>query len=197
MSTSYKSDLESVKVELPKSLNPDEHRFSARLGDDTTFVTVTDFMNDVFIHIRKYETNKNGQLFPTTKGAALIPCRWNEFLGLIDIIEESIKKYRAYDYETYTKHLGGNWYVSVSKKIARVDIRRFWLPEGANDIKPTRKGISLTFKQFSELLRILDEINSYVPELSDVISCIEREDHQNQIGALQCQECNPNDYQNW
>ena len=181
-------------VELPKQLGQYDNKFSACLGGDDTFVTVSDYKDNVYIHIRKYDTNEDGKLFPTKKGAALIPCRWNELLMSIDDIKKAVPAFRS---ESYSKHLGGNWYVSVSKDIACVDIRRFWQPEEGQDVVPTRKGIGLRFTEFEELVKLLDEINSYVPELADVIPCLSREDHQNQLGALKCSECNPNDCQNW
>ena len=30
-----------------------------------------------------------------------------------------------------------------------------------------------------------------------VVPCYVQSDHMNQLGALRCSECNPNDYQNW
>ena len=34
-------------------------------------------------------------------------------------------------------------------------------------------------------------------ELDGVVPCYMQSDHMNQLGALRCSECNPNDYQNW
>ena len=36
-----------------------------------------------------------------------------------------------------------------------------------------------------------------LPELDGVVPCYVQSDHINQLGALRCSECNPNNYQNW
>ena len=45
--------------------------------------------------------------------------------------------------------------------------------------------------------RTLTEIGRALPELDGVVPCYVQSDHMNQLGALRCLECNPNDYQNW
>ena len=44
---------------------------------------------------------------------------------------------------------------------------------------------------------LLTEIGRALPELDGVVPCYVQSDHMNQLGALRCSECNPNDYQNW
>ena len=45
--------------------------------------------------------------------------------------------------------------------------------------------------------KTLTEIGRVLPELDGVVPCYMQSDHMNQLGALRCSECNPNDYQNW
>ena len=45
--------------------------------------------------------------------------------------------------------------------------------------------------------RTLTEIGRALSELDGVVPCYVQSDHMNQLGALRCLECNPNDYQNW
>ncbi len=78
-----------------------------------------------------------------------------------------------------------------------MNIRKFWLPEGEERAVATRKGIALRFDEFKVLVQSVNDINCHVPELADVVPCSMREDHQNQLGALSCSECNPNDFRNW
>ena len=56
-----------------------------------------------------------------------------------------------------------------------------------------KKGYALD-RQYEALKnRVLDIIQA-LPELDSVVPCMFREDHMNQLGALQCPECNPNDF---
>jgi hypothetical protein len=73
------------------------------------------------------------------------------------------------------RHLGGNCYVTVTRCYRRMDIRKFWLPEGEDKIKATRTGISLTFEALGHLQNCTDTIGIHIPELdplhcSDVIT---------------------------
>ncbi len=87
----------------------------------------------------------------------------------------------------YRRHLGGNWYVTVNSGFRCVSIRKFWLPEGATDVRATRKGVSLSFEQYRELKNGLRIIPGFVPELCDVIPCYELSGHTGDT----CRECNP------
>ncbi|KAJ8297591.1 hypothetical protein KUTeg_024122 [Tegillarca granosa] len=83
-------------------------------------------------------------------------------------------------------HLGSNFHVSVKRPFARVDVRRRFLPDDANEIVPTRRGISITFQQWSNTI--------FSDELDKVTFCEDSNDHQNPLGWLRCPNCNPNDF---
>ena len=51
--------------------------------------------------------------------------------------------------------------------------------------------------EYIAVKELLTEIGRALPELDGVVPCYIQSDHMNQLGALQCSECNPNDYQNW
>ena len=71
-------------------------------------------------------------------------------------------------------------------------MQRFYLPDNSSELFPTRKGITLTLSEWQILKEHCDVMSSKAPELRDAVRCINREDHQNQLGALDCAECNPN-----
>ena len=159
------------------------------------YVVASEFKNQVYIHVRYYDEEK---LFPTQKGIGLTLRRWNELKLALPHILENVGKYDSGNEDVfYRHHLGGNVYVSITQGFPRVDLRKFWIPEGASDVCPTRKGISLGFQEFKALVETVPVVDGYVPELHAVVPCWSEDDHQNQIGALRCQECNPNDCQNW
>jgi hypothetical protein len=95
----------------------------------------------------------------------------------------------------FRHHLGGNKHVSLTQGYQRVDIRQFWMPEDKDEIYATKKGVSLTFGEFENLVRGLNVIDHHVPELQHVIPCCMQEYHQTQLGMLRCPECNPNERQ--
>jgi len=147
------------------------------------------------IHLRRYGQNDDK---PTQDGIILTSGRWIELQLLITHIDTSVNAYDDPDEDSsFSRHLGGNWYVSVTPGYRCVDIRRFWLPEGSEEVRATREGIALGFEQWRKLMDAFDTVVSFVPELRDVTSCMLKEDHQNQLGALRCVECNPNDCMNW
>jgi hypothetical protein len=49
------------------------------------------------------------------------------------------------------EHLGHNIHVTVEQGYERVDIRKWWLPEGAENIMATKKGVSLSLTMWQEL----------------------------------------------
>ena len=125
-------------------------------------------------------------LMPTKKGISLNLQRWLRFTTSVDAINSTIKK-RS---ET-SVHLGGNVYVSKQSNSICVDLRCWWRPTDSQELKPTRKGITLRPAEFRLLIESIEKINSYLPELNIITPCYMQGDHQNQLGALWCKECTP------
>ena len=75
-----------------------------------------------------------------------------------------------------------------------VDIRHFWKPQ--DEVVPTKKGMCLRLLEYNHL-EILADIRNTLPELITVVRCFLKSDHMDQLGAFQCSECNPKDFQNW
>jgi hypothetical protein len=145
------------------------------------FVVVSEFKGEVYVHIRHHTENK----IPTKDGIALTLSRWKTLVNVLDLIEKAVVSYPC----QFNYHLGGNHYVSITEGYGRVDLRKFWLPKGEDQIKPTRKGISLTFEAFRNLKDCANVIEKHLPELETVIPCF----HQNQMEMIRCGECNPNE----
>ena len=64
-------------------------------------------------------------------------------------------------------------FIVLSPRAACMDIRQYWKPQ--EEVVPTKKGLCLRSQE--------------------VVPCYVQSDHMNQLGALQCSECNPNDYE--
>ena len=169
-------------------------RYRSELGD-SLYVVIFPSRRESEVHLRYYTENDNK---PTKDGIVLTLGRFKELQTLAPFVDQFVKGYNDPNEDSsYSRHLGGNWYVSVTHGYRCVNIRRFWKPEGEEDLRATRDGIALKFQQWEKLMGALDDVESYVPELRDAIPCMMRDDHMNQMGALRCSECNPNDFLNW
>ena len=62
---------------------------------------------------------------------------------------------------------------------------------------PTKKGLYLRPLEYIAAKELVLVIRRALPELDRVVPCYVQSDHMNQLGALQCLECNQNDYENW
>ena len=98
---------------------------------------------------------------------------------------------RAGESVSYKQHIGGGYYVSITSGFYCVDIRKFFVPYGETDVKPTRRGIALRLWEWEDMKKIIDTINNAYPTLGTALPCYLGNDHLNQMGALQCTECYP------
>ena len=76
-----------------------------------------------------------------------------------------------------------------------MDIRQYWKTQ--EEVVHTKKGLCLRPLEYSAVKKLVLEIGEALPELDGIIPCYMQIHHTNQLGALQCSECNPNDYENW
>ena len=102
-----------------------------------------------------------------------------------------MKNLRAGEPVAYKVSIGGGYYVSITSGFYCIDIRKFFVPYGETDVKPTRQGIALRLREWGEMRKIIDTINNTYPSLATALPCYLSDDHQNQMGALQCRECYP------
>ena len=160
------------------------------------YVVGQKFQGELYMHIREYTDNRK-KLIPTKKGICLTLPQWKELQLSLSRIAEDVHKVKQSAEIKTTWHLGNNWIVTVDSRYPGLDIRKFWLPPAAGDIHPTKKGIHLTFEEFEKLKLVFDVLPMFVPEVEDVMPCYMQDDHNNQMGALRCKECNPNDFHNW
>jgi len=118
-------------------------------------------------------------------------CRWAQFRNSIPGIETSVKTLIEDKPVSYRHLIGGGYYVSVASGFNCINIRTFFLPYGQTDIKPTRRGLALRLHEWMDMKNIIENIDSAYYELGTALPCYLRDCHQNQIGTLECCECNP------
>ena len=157
-------------------------RFS--LGSER-FVKVSEWRGELRVDIREWRDDK-----PTKKGISLILMRWKNWVNQFEFVEKAL-----HEKKSYGNHIGGNVYCTVAVNGVCVDIRQYWKPE--EEVVPTTKGICLRPSEYVRLKEPLPEIGNALPELDGVVPCFLQSDHMNQLGALQCSECNSNDFYNW
>lgn len=154
------------------------------LGNDR-YVEVKEWKGELRVDLREWKDDK-----PTKKGISLTLMRWKNWVDQIEYVDEAL-----HEKKSYVSHLGGNVYCHLADKSVCMDIRQYWKPQ--EELVPTKKGICLRPQEYDRLKELLPEIGNALPELNVVVPCFLQSDHMNQLGALQCSECNPNDYNNW
>ena len=159
-----------------------EARYLQHLGKELYLFDST-FQGKTYVHVRKLLHQK----FPTKDGIALTLNRCGELYSCLQFADIAVTEMERGQGTFYRRHLGGNWHLTVQSGFNCVDIRKFWLPEGATEICPTKRGVSLTFPQYRELRNGLRGLDSYLPELSDVYPCYSDPNHD----IPECKECTP------
>ena len=85
--------------------------------------------------------------------------RWARFCQLLDDIDEKVKDLRADKSVQYRAHVGGGYFVSVTKGDKCMDFRKFYLPEGETEERSTRCGIALRLREWDAMHGITQSIN--------------------------------------
>ena len=157
-------------------------RFS--LGNDS-FIEVTEWKGELRVDLREWKDDK-----ATKKGISLTLMRWKNWVDYLEYADQA-----RTEKQNYMSHLGGNVYCTITEGSACMDIRQYWKRQ--EEVIPTKKGLYLRPLEYIAVKELLTEIGRALPELDGVVPCYMQSDHMNQLGALRCSECNPNDYQNW
>jgi len=110
---------------------------------------------------------------------------------IIDEIEINIEALRINHPVSYTTHIGGGHYVSITSGFNFIDIRKFYVTYGQTDPKPTRRGVALRLGEWTEIKKIINTINDKFFTLGTTLPCFYNEDHLDPPLALQCRECHP------
>lgn len=132
---------------------------------------------------------------PTEKGQAMTLSRWRILCDNVEQIDQKLEEVKRDERVDYRLHLGANVHVSITSPYKCVNIRKFEFARNSAKKKmyPTTQGLSLRIPEWNRLNNNLHEINFQLPvELDSVVPCYARPDHSNQMGLLECPECNPN-----
>lgn len=150
------------------------------LGSDRVLKVSKNYQEIIFI-------DKN-----TGKYCCFTQPRWATFMLVIDEIELQLQKVLAGQQDIkYCYHLGAAWYVSVTSGYKCVDFRRFFIPLGETNVKPTRTGLALRISEWRTLTSVIKQLHSDHPEIANCIPCFLSADHTTADGIRSCLECTP------
>jgi len=115
-------------------------------------------------------------------------CRWACLRGQINDIDDAVKTLCEDRLVKYQSHVGGGHYISVTSGYKCVDFRKFYVPYGQAEVKPTKKGIALRLREWDEMKRVVDAINDAFPALATALPCYMLSDH---LTSFDCKDCYP------
>ena len=166
--------------------------FARKLGKSSRFLILSQWNGEWRIDIREW-TLLPKNAYPTKKGVSLPLIRWEGLCNYQTEIEEAVR-----NKADLKEHIGGNVYAQVSKNFPnRVDLRQYFLPDGMVEPIPTKRGISLVYDEWEDMIACREDLQNICPQLKDLTPCFMNEDHQAQLGMLRCPECNPNQHGEW
>jgi len=150
-----------------------------------------DIGNNRLLKIAKNNSELYIEEKDSAKSAAFTPSRWASFLLCLDEIDRQLEKFAAGENVAYRNHYGGGWCVSVTSGIYCVDLRKFYLPIGETEWKPTRTGIALRLSEWTTFRNLLDVVQRDHLTVANFTPCFLNQDHTTLEGIQACRECNP------
>lgn len=149
------------------------------------------YNNTLQVHIRQYEKNEKGQLFPSKLGICLTQSRFATLQYFADLIKPQIEKLRNKEGNvSFRFHLGGGIFLSANSDFPTINVRRYFLPDGQTSPHPTKKGIALRLREWDAIVEKFDDITKLLDK--DIMPCFLVEDHHlNMEMGFNCPECNP------
>ena len=86
-------------------------------------------------------------------------CRRAQFREALDEIEANVKNVCSGSLTVnYRQAIGGGYYVSVTSGFFCVDIRKFFVLYGGAEEKPTRQGIALRLREWSQIRKLFQQL---------------------------------------
>ena len=123
----------------------------------------------------------------TMKEAVFTSNRWASFHLCIDEVDEQVNRLMLGRDVAYSNHYGGGWHVSVTTGYRCVDMRKWFVPFGKTERKPTRTGITLRLSEWAMFKQAVECLHRDYPDVVNYIPCwlTHPQDY------VACLECNP------
>lgn len=157
------------------------------------YIVMSSFQGILSMHVRYYERDvKTGTPYPTKKGVRLGPSEFANLMQLAGELTNEIESKQRNKVE-YHKHLGHGVYVTIKESgdYKKLDIRQYFKPEDAVQPLPTRKGITLSEKEWGALLDAEEDIRKGYSEFGNSMTTICIGLHASDEERDECNYCNP------
>ena len=153
--------------------------------DSNKWVVVNRYNKELLIHIREYQT-EGEKTYPTKKGVFFSPPILATLRMHLDDIAHAMEGVKSGKTEEFKLHLGKGIFCTISKKFCLVNLRHYFELEG--NLTPTKKGICLKMSEWTDLKRILKEVQELDKEIRHANPCFFSGNH---FEPGSCQICNP------
>ena len=143
------------------------------------------------IHLRRYEKNDQGKLYPTKDGITLSLDSTVELINLLEDLKKAVKEIGSTEQISFHHHIGGGNYLSINTSIGHpVHVRRWYKLEDMSEARPTKTGVTLKVSELLELEKALNNLKDSIPNIMD----FEHPFHNGQIEHFTCSFCCPYEY---
>ena len=144
------------------------------------------------VHLRYYNTNNQGQLYPSKNGIALSLESVVEVINLMSDLKEAIKNLQSKEDVAFHHHIGCGNHLSINASYGHpVHVRRWFKLDDMPEAKPTKTGVTLKVLEIMELEKALKKLTYSIPNL---MTDNEHPFHNGQLEHFTCKYCCPYGY---
>ena len=93
------------------------------------------------------------------KSVSLTPLLWTSLVASLSEIDQSLELLENNQYVKYRKHLGEEYYLSVTSGFSCVDIRKFFSLSTKKRTYPTKHGVAIYSKYWPKAKEIIMQIS--------------------------------------
>jgi len=117
----------------------------------------------------------------TGKEAVFTRARWASFRLYVDEVDDQLNSLSQDRDVAYRAHYGGGWHVSVNT----VDVRKWYVPFGKTERKPTRTGIALRLSEWFMFKQTVQHLHRDYPDVVNYTACFLTHP-QDQVTCMEC-----------
>lgn len=166
---------------------------------DNIYMTYGRWMGEGSFHLRRYDRDSDGRLYPSRYGIR-IPLA--SVCELSDHIQEGIDHMKSLDRDisrsghgvngvddVFSRHLLNGIYMTVEANPLRMQIRKWFMPHDTpqGEKKPTRKGVTLKLFQVHRFAHVFE--NEFVQQVD--LEAHRHNFHDGQLAFFECSICTP------
>jgi len=152
------------------------------------YLTLGEFCGENYVSVRRYYTDRDGNLRPRKEGVALT---LGQFAILVDSMSEIESRYWAFEeglsVSPFVQYVGP-WKISIDI-FGNLSFWKHYYDQTKNLLMPLNKGISFPLSYFRQLAREIFHLLERYPTLKQALPC-----YQSTHSRIEkCDNCNPFD----